>query len=238
MANSKIEWTQATWNPITGCSKVSNGCDYCYAQSMSKRLRYMGVEKYKNEFTPTTHEDILGLPLHWKKSKLIFVDSMGDLFHEKIPLKFIKKVFSVMKQASWHQFQVLTKRSERLVKVSTEIEWPLNVWMGVSVENQECTYRIGHLQAIKANIKFLSLEPLLGPIQDINLEGINWVIVGGESGQYARPIQEYWAIDIRNMCVNANIPFFFKQWGGKNKSKAGRLLQGKIWDQMPEVHTN
>lgn len=235
MAMTSIEWTQATWNPTTGCTKISPGCKYCYAERMSKRLRTMGVPKYANEFKLALHEETLALPLTWKRPKRIFVDSMSDLFHESVPLDFIQRVFLVMQQAYWHQFQVLTKRSERLLELDTEIRWPENVWMGVSVENEDFAFRINHLRAIGARVKFLSLEPLLGPLPDIDLTRINWVIVGGESGPGARPMLEDWVLDIRDQCIQAAVPFFFKQWGGVNKKRAGRELQGRIWEQAPDT---
>lgn len=234
MATSSIEWTQATWNPITGCTKISPGCKYCYAERMSKRLKAMGLAKYNHEFDLALHYQFLEVPIFWKKPRCIFVNSMSDLFHEQVPLEFIQKVFAVMKKASWHQFQVLTKRSERLLELDYLIDWPANVWMGVSVESQEYTFRIEHLSKIHACIKFVSLEPLLGPLRKLDTSKINWVIVGGESGPGSRPMLENWVIDIRDQCVEASVPFFFKQWGGVNKKKAGRKLQGDIWEQMPE----
>lgn len=234
MAISNIEWTQATWNPITGCTKTSPGCKNCYAERMSKRLKAMGLGKYSKEFNLALHDDTLNIPLTWTKPRIIFVNSMSDLFHEQVPLEFIQRVFEVMERASWHQFQVLTKRSKRLSELADLLEWPSNVWMGISVENQDYTYRIEHLAQTNAHIKFLSLEPLLGPLFALNLSGIDWVIVGGESGPGARPMLEEWIIDIRDQCLATNTPFFFKQWGGINKKKNGRLLQNKIWNQMPE----
>jgi protein gp37 len=233
MATTSIEWTQATWNPTTGCTKVSPGCKYCYAERMSKRLRGMKLEKYSNIFDLTLHETLLNMPLAWKKPKLIFVDSMSDLFHEKVPFDFILKVFSVIKKASWHQFQILTKRSERLLEFNSQIEWPKNAWMGVSIENQDYMYRVDHLRSTDAYIKFLSLEPLLGPLPSLYLANIDWVIVGGESGPKARPIREEWVVEIHNQCLQAKVPFFFKQWGGTKKKTSGRILQGKTWDEMP-----
>jgi protein gp37 len=233
MANSKIEWTQATWNPTTGCTKISLGCANCYAERMSGRLNAMGVEKYKNGFSLTIHQDTLEKPIRWKKPKLIFVDSMSDLFHENVPFDYIQKVFNVMKQAAWHQFQILTKRSKRMLDISNYLDWPSNVWMGVSVESQEYSYRIDRLNETRAAIKFLSLEPLLGPMPNIPLVGIDWVIVGGESGPGARPMKEEWVTSIRDMCISTNTPFFFKQWGGKNKKISGRSLQGITWSQIP-----
>jgi len=233
--NSAIEWTSSTWNPLTGCTKVSQGCKNCYAERMSKRLQAMGQANYKNGFKLTLHENVLDLPLQWKQPQLIFVNSMSDLFHEDVPLEFISKVFNTMKNASWHTFQVLTKRSKRLLELDKELEWPGNVWMGVSVENAELIHRIDSLRSTQAKTKFLSLEPLLGPLEHMNLSGINWVIVGGESGPYSRPIHQDWVRDIRDQCIRANVPFFFKQWGGTNKKKTGRSLDGRTWDEMPRA---
>ena len=233
MAKSSIEWTQVTWNPITGCTKISPGCKNCYAERMSRRLKAMGVEKYNKEFDLALHDYTLEAPLSWTKPKIVFVNSMSDLFHEEVPFEFIQRVFNVMKRASWHQFQVLTKRSKRLSELAIHLEWPSNVWMGVSVESQEYTYRIEKLVQTNAYIKFLSLEPLLGSLPSLDLSGIDWVIVGGESGPGARPLSEEWIIDIRDQCLATNTPFFFKQWGGINKKKNGRVLQNNTWDQMP-----
>ncbi len=233
MAQTSIEWTQSTWNPVTGCSKVSPGCKHCYAERMSKRLKAMGLAKYSNGFRVTLHDDALAIPLTWKKSRLVFVNSMSDLFHEQIPLSFIRKVFAVMHEANWHQFQVLTKRAERLLELDDKIDWPDNVWMGVSVENQDYEFRIDYLRKTNAHIKFLSLEPLLGHLPKLNLRNIDWVIVGGESGPSSRPIEKEWVRQIRDQCVAAHVPLFFKQWGGKNKKKAGRILDRRIWNQMP-----
>ena len=232
-AHSSIEWTESTWNPVTGCTKVSPGCAHCYAERIALRLQAMGHPNYVNGFKVTIHEHMLALPLRWKKPQMIFVNSMSDLFHEDVPLEFIQKVFDVMRRASWHIFQVLTKRSQRLLELNPEIDWPPNVWMGVSVENQDYIFRIEHLRQTNAHLKFLSLEPLLGPLPNLDLRGIDWVIVGGESGPGARPIKEEWVIDIRDQCHAANIPFFFKQWGGVRKKRAGRVLQGRTWDEMP-----
>mgnify|MGYP000268173817 CR=1 FL=1 len=232
-AHSSIEWTESTWNPVTGCTKVSPGCAHCYAERIALRLQAMGHPNYVNGFKVTIHEHMLALPLRWKKPQMIFVNSMSDLFHEDVPLEFIQKVFDVMRRASWHIFQVLTKRSQRLLELNPEIDWPPNVWMGVSVENQDYIFRIEHLRQTNAHLKFLSLEPLLGPLPNLDLRGIDWVIVGGESGPGARPIKEEWVIDIRDQCRAANIPFFFKQWGGVRKKRAGRVLQGRTWDEMP-----
>ncbi len=231
--HSGIEWTEATWNPLTGCNKISPGCKHCYAERMAKRLQAMGQSNYANGFKLTLHENAMEKPLAWKKPQVIFVNSMSDLFHKDVPVEFILEIFDVMHRAYWHTFQVLTKRAERLEVLSSQIEWPENVWMGVSVENEDYTYRIDHLRRAGAKTKFLSLEPLLGPLHQLNLSGIHWAIVGGESGPKARPMQEEWVIDIRNQCITAKVPFFFKQWGGINKKRAGRTLEGKLWNQTP-----
>lgn len=235
MARSAIEWTESTWNPLTGCSKVSSGCKHCYAERMAKRLQAMGQQNYVNGFKLTMHEHVLEKPLEWKTPQMVFVNSMSDLFHEKVPVDFIQKTFAVMSQAYWHQFQVLTKRAERLAELNPLIDWPQNVWMGVSVENQNYVSRIDCLRVTGARIKFLSLEPLLGPIHHLDLSGINWVIVGGESGPGARPILQEWVTDIRDQCISAQEPFFFKQWGGIHKKKAGRVLEGHVWNEMPPI---
>jgi protein gp37 len=231
---SSIEWTEATWNPATGCTKVSPGCKRCYAERMAKRLRAMGQPNYRNGFRLTLHEHMLELPLEWRRPRVIFVNSMSDLFHRDVPLEFIQRVFDVMVRASWHTFQVLTKRSERLAELATELRWPSNVWMGVSVESEKYQHRIDDLRRTGAAVKFLSLEPLLGPLPRLSLDGIDWVIVGGESGPRARPMQAAWVVDIREQCVGAGVPFFFKQWGGRNKKRAGRVLDGRTWDEMPQ----
>jgi len=234
--NSAIEWTEATWNPVTGCTKISPGCKYCYAERMAKRLQGMGQTNYVNGFELAMHRQVLHLPSKWKKPQTIFVNSMSDLFHEGVTLRFIQQVFNVMHQANWHRFQILTKRSERLLNLGDKLSWKTNIWMGVSVENEEYGYRIDHLRKTNAYLKFLSLEPLLGPIHNLNLKEIDWVIVGGESGPKARPMDPSWVIDIRNQCIRANVPFFFKQWGGFNKKKAGRELEGRTWDEMPQLN--
>lgn len=234
--HSSIERTEFTWNPVTGCTKVSQGFKHCYAERMARRLRAMRQPNYANGFQLTTHEHMLGLPLNWKKPQMIFVNSMSDLFHKDVPPEFIQKVFNVMFRASWHTFQVLTKRSRRLLEFDQEIDWPPNVWMGVSVEDSEYAFRIDRLRQTNANIKFLSLEPLLGPLPHLDLRGIDWVIVGGESGPRARPIKEEWVIDIRDQCLLVNVPFFFKQWGRVRKKRTGRVLQGRTWEEMPR-HT-
>ncbi len=232
--NSQIEWTQSTWNPVTGCTKISSGCAHCYAERMARRLKAMGQPNYRNGFRVTVHEHALELPLSWKKPQVIFVNSMSDLFHEDVPVDFILRVFDVMQQSHWHLFQVLTKRSGRLAELAPLLPWSGNVWMGVTVESAEHVDRIDGLRPVPAALRFLSLEPLLGPLPGLDLEGIDWVIVGGESGPGARPMAAAWALDIRDQCRRAGVPFFFKQWGGKNKKKAGRLLGGQTWDQMPE----
>ena len=234
MANgSKIEWTQATWNPVTGCTKVSPGCKHCYAERFSIRLQAMGVPQYRNAFSLTMHPESLQLPLRWKKPRRVFVNSMSDLFQENVPLDFIKRVFDVMVEASHHQFQVLTKRPELALEFADQLPWPDNVWLGTSVENALYVHRIRTLQKTPAKIRFLSVEPLLGPIPRLPLRGIHWVIVGGESGPGAREIQGSWVIQIRDQCRTKGIPFFFKQWGGVNKKRAGRSLDGRTWDEFP-----
>ncbi len=233
--SSSIEWTEATWNPLTGCTKVSPGCKYCYAERMSLRLQAMGQPNYVNGFSLALHEHMLSIPLHWKKPRRIFVNSMSDLFQNNVPLDFIKKVFAVMKEANQHQFQVLTKRSDRLLELDKNLDWRRNIWMGVSVENQKYAFRIDHLRQTRAHIKFLSLEPLLGPLNDLDLSGIDWVIVGGESGPKARPVDPAWVRDIRDQCLDAGVAFFFKQWGGKRKNKTGRKLDGRTWSEYPDA---
>ena len=230
---SKIEWTEKTWNPTTGCNKISQGCKNCYAEVMAKRLKAMEQPKYKNGFELTLHEDSLEIPYAWKKPQIIFVNSMSDLFHKDIPLEFIKKVFKVMNDCSHHTFQVLTKRGDILLEYSKELNWTNNIWVGVSVENQDVINRIDYLRKLNAHIKFLSLEPLLSPLPNLNLDNINWVIVGGESGFESRPMKKEWVQDIKSQCQKQNVPFFFKQWGGINKKKNGRILDNKTWDEMP-----
>jgi protein gp37 len=237
MAQSMIEWTEATWNPVTGCDKMSPGCDHCYAERLAIRLQAMGQPNYANGFEVTLQPHMLELPLRWKKPKSIFVNSMSDLFHHKIPESYIHDVFDVMRRASWHQFQVLTKRAKRLEALNESIDWPRNVWMGVSVETERYVYRIDHLRRTGAAVKFLSLEPLLGPLSHLNLNGIDWVIVGGESGPGARPMHVQWVRQIQKQCTHARVAFFFKQWGGVNKKRTGRLLDGKTWDAMPLLPT-
>lgn len=233
--NTAIQWTTSTWNPVTGCTKVSAGCLNCYADRMSRRLKAMGQPNYRNGFRVTVHEHVLPLPLQWKKPQTVFVNSMSDLFHRNVPRPFILKVFSVMGDAAWHTFQILTKRPERLVELDGVLRWRKNIWMGVTVEDKDNLYRIDHLRMSGACTKFLSLEPLLGPLGRLNLRDIDWVIVGGESGFGARPMDPSWVKDIRQQCVAKNVPFFFKQWGGVRKKDAGRELDGRTWDEMPRA---
>lgn len=235
MAQSSIEWTEMTWNPTTGCTKISAGCKHCYAEIMSKRLKAMGVEKYKDNFEVRTHLSALNIPYTWKHSKVVFVNSMSDLFHKDIPLDFIKKVFAVMNDNPQHVFQVLTKRAERLLELDKELKWTHNIWMGVSVENEKVKTRIDFLRKTKAKVKFLSLEPLIGPLPKLKLNKIDWVIVGGESGHNPRPMASEWVLDIQEQCKSKGVAFFFKQWGGKNKKANGRLLNGRTYDEMPEI---
>lgn len=231
---SKIEWTKYTWNPITGCTKISPGCKNCYAEKFALRLKTMGLYKYRNGFKITLHPQELSKPYFIKKPSLIFVNSMSDLFHENVPIEFIQQVFKVMNENKQHIFQILTKRPHILLKYDKDdlLRWSDNIWMGVSVENQDYIWRIEYLKQSKARIKFISFEPLLGPVCS-DLSGINWVIVGGESGPGARPLEAEWVRKIRDICIEKKIPFFFKQWGGKNKKKTGRILDGKIWEQFP-----
>jgi protein gp37 len=233
--NSSIEWTEATWNPVTGCTKISPGCKFCYAERMAKRLQAMGKEQYRNAFRLTLQPASLEIPLKWKRPRVIFVNSMSDLFHKDVPDEFIVKCFKVMEQASQHTFQVLTKRPERTAVLSSQVPWPKNVWMGTSVENAEYCWRISELQKVPAAVRFLSVEPLLGSIPKLPLAGIHWVIVGGESGPSAREMKKEWVTEIRDQCLAKRVPFFFKQWGGKNKKAAGRLLEGRDWDEMPQI---
>ena len=230
---SSIEWTEATWNPLSGCTKISPGCKHCYAERMAGRLQAMGQPNYANGFALTLHEKALELPLRWKKPQTIFVNSMSDMFHAKVPRRFILKAFDVMEKAYWHRFQVLTKRAERLAILSEQLPWAENIWMGVSVESESYMHRVDSLRQTEAAIKFLSLEPLLGPLNNLCLDGIDWVIVGGESGPGARSMNAEWVLSIRDQCVRASVPFFFKQWGGVWKKKFGRTLEGRTWDEMP-----
>ena len=236
-STSSIEWTEATWNPVTGCTRVSPGCARCYAERIAERFR--GTIAFPNGFDITLRHDRLELPLQWRRPRKIFVNSMSDLFHESVPLDFIESVFSTMRRAHWHQFQVLTKRSGRLRELAHKIGWPPNVWLGVSVENQRCVSRVDDLREVPAAVRFLSVEPLLGPVK-LDLSGIGWVIVGGESGPGARPMRIDWALSVRDQCTAAGVPFFFKQWGAhdeagvrRGKKAAGRVLDGRTWDQLP-----
>ena len=233
--STSIEWTDSTWNPVTGCTKISSGCANCYAERLALRLQSMGNPSYTNGFKVTLHEDALELPLKWKKPQTIFINSMSDLFHERIPMEFILRIFNVMHRANWHCFQILTKRSKRMLEVNSQLTWAPNIWMGVTVEDNIYISRIEHLKDTGAKVKFLSLEPLLGPIKNLHLKGIDWVIVGGESGPRARLMKKEWAVDIRNQCQSEKVPFFFKQWGGTNKKKAGRELEGRTWNEPPPL---
>jgi len=236
MSKSSIEWTELTWNPTTGCSKVSAGCKFCYAEVMTRRLKAMGQEKYKDGFKIVRiHPKTLEIPYTWKKPRTVFVNSMSDMFHEDVPLEYIKEIFKVMNDCSQHIFQVLTKRSERLLEVHKDLNWSNNIWMGVSVEDKRVTKRILHLRKTNAKVKFLSLEPLIGPLQKLNLKNIDWVIVGGESGFKPRVMKEEWVNEIITQCDSQSVLFFFKQWGGKNKKKAGRILNGRTYDEMPTL---
>lgn len=230
---SNIEWTESTWNPVTGCTKISPGCKHCYAERMALRLKAMGQRNYVNGFELTLQPEALAIPLRWKKPQTIFVNSMSDLFHKDVPTDFILQAFEVMARADWHRYQILTKRSDRLLELDSQLRWAPHIWMGVSVESEDYAFRIDHLRKTNALVKFLSLEPLLGALPDLDLQGIHWAIVGGESGPSSRPMPEDWVIDIRDQCKQSGVPFFFKQWGGVNKKRAGRLLDGRTWDEMP-----
>jgi protein gp37 len=239
-----IEWTQATWNPVTGCDRTSPGCDHCYALRLAARLKAMGQPHYQQDGDPATsgpgfgvtcHPDVVGLPLTWRQPRLVFVNSMSDLFHPAVPEEFILEVFAVMADAHQHTFQVLTKRSQRLRSMAKRLEWPPNVWMGVSVENARYRFRIDHLRTVPAKVRFLSIEPLIGPVGDLDLSGVHWVIAGGESGPKARAVDMAWVTDIRDQCVEAGVAFFFKQWGGRTPKAGGRLLEGIVWDEMPAL---
>jgi protein gp37 len=234
-SQSRIEWTNSTWNPVTGCNKVSPGCDHCYAERMARRLQGMGVSKYRNGFEVTVHPDVLEAPLKWKKPQIIFVNSMSDLFHEKVSVDYRKQIFDVMVRANWHIFQILTKRSKRLVRLAADLPWPSNVWMGVTCEAQPYQFRIDDLRKVPAAVRFLSLEPLLGPLPALDLREIHWAIVGGESGPGARPMSKEWVEQIQIQCREQQVPFFFKQWGGANKKAAGRTLNGQLYEEMPSL---
>ena len=232
---TSIEWTECSWNPITGCTKISEGCRNCYAARMAHRLKAMGNIRYENEFEVTIHEDLIDKPLHWKKPKRIFVNSMSDLFHKDIPDEVIIRIFQTMNKANWHTFQILTKRSDRLAALSKKINWTPNICMGVSIENKETIFRAEHLKNTNAAIKFISAEPLLESIDDIDLNGIDWLIVGGESGPCCRPLSEEWVVELQNLARKTNTAFFFKQWGGINKKKNGSKLRGKYYKEYPKV---
>lgn len=244
--HSGIEWTEATWNPTTGCDRVSPGCDNCYALTLAKRLKAMGSEKYQEDGDPRTsgpgfkltlHPEVLDLPRSWRQPRVVFVDSMSDLFHPEVPIDFIRRVFDVMAETPRHTYQILTKRSQRLRQLAPTLEWPANVWMGVSVETDKYRFRIEHLREVPASVRFLSLEPLLGPLPSLDLDGIHWVIVGGESGPSARPMSRVWVEEIRDQCLEAGVPFFFKQWGGRTPKAGGRILDGRVHDDMPDLAT-
>jgi protein gp37 len=234
-SKSTIEWTEMTWNPVTGCTKVSQGCKNCYANRMALRLKAMGASRYKDGFTPTIHEDLVDLPKRWRKPRTIFVNSMSDLFHEDIPDSFIKRVFATMAACPQHTFQVLTKRSKRLRKLGPTLSWPSNVWMGVSVENSSVLSRVLDLASVPAKVRFLSCEPLIGPLDNLPLKDIHWVIVGGESGPGSRPMHPQWVESIQAQCEDADVSFFFKQWGGVRKHRTGRTLNGRVFDDMPPL---
>ncbi len=242
--NSSIEWTEVTWNPVTGCDRVAAGCDNCYALALAKRLKAMGVDKYQNDGDPRTsgpgfdvtiHPSALDQPRKWRAPKVVFVNSMSDLFHARVPLSFVQDVFTVMAETPRHTYQVLTKRASRLARVADQLDWPSNVWMGVSVESFDAVDRIDHLRSVPAATRFLSCEPLLSALPNMNLDGVDWVIVGGESGPRARPMQPEWATDIRDQCDASGVDFFFKQWGGRTPKANGRQLEGQTWDQMPAL---
>jgi protein gp37 len=237
MGQSSIEWTEMTWNPTTGCNKLSTGCKFCYAEIMSKRLHAMGIEKYKDNFKLSIHPETLDIPYTWKKSKIVFVNSMSDLFHKEVPLNYIQQVFKVMNETPQHTYQVLTKRGDILAKYDKYLTWTPNIWMGVSVENEEVKDRIDFLRNTGAMIKFLSLEPLLSALPNLNLKNIDWVIVGGESGPKARSMEKEWVVDIKNQCKKSKVAFFFKQWGGVRKNLTGRELEGKTYDEFPIVNS-
>jgi protein gp37 len=241
---TSIEWTETTWNPVTGCDRTSPGCDHCYAMRLAGRLKAMGQAHYQVDGDPHTsgpgfgvscHEDIVEAPLRWRTPRLVFVNSMSDLLHPDVPDDFIRRVFATMTAASQHTFQVLTKRSRRLRELGPTIEWPANVWMGVSVENARYRFRISDLRQVSAAVRFLSIEPLIGPVGELDLSGIGWVIVGGESGPGARRLEYTWVAEVRDQCRDAGVPFFFKQWGGRTPKAGGRVLDGVVWDEMPEV---
>jgi protein gp37 len=231
--NSNIEWTNMTWNPVTGCTKVSQGCKNCYAERMAKRLKAMGVERYRDGFKVTLHEDLLEVPKKWKGSKLVFVNSMSDVFHEDVPIEFIQRMFKTMNECPQHTFQLLTKRSERVKELGSQLDWGENIWMGVSVEDERVMHRVDDLREVPAQVRFLSCEPLIGPLSSLQLDGIHWVIAGGESGPRSRPMEREWVEEIREKCEDASVAFFFKQWGGVRKDLTGRQLNGQTYDEFP-----
>jgi len=232
-ASSKIEWTDATWNPVTGCTKVSQGCKYCYAQRFAERFRGISGHPFEQGFDLRLWPERLEMPLHWKEPRRIFVNSMSDLYHERVPTAFIRRAFDTMNLARWHTFQILTKRARRLGQLALELNWSPNIWQGVSIENMDVAWRADELRRVPASVRFLSLEPLLGPLDDLDIGGIHWVIVGGESGPHARPMNKEWVRALRAKCRREAVPFFFKQWGGVQKSRTGRVLDGRTWDGMP-----
>jgi protein gp37 len=235
MARTSIEWTESSWNPVTGCSKISEGCAHCYAERIAVRLQAMGQPRYRNGFQVTLHPDIIELPLHWQKPRSIFVNSMSDLFHKAVPDSFVDSVFSTIEKADWHVFQILTKRVERLAALDRTRDWPRNIMIGVTVESAETADRIDVLRTTSAPLKFVSFEPLIGLVGQVDLRGIDWIIVGGESGPGARPMEEAWVLDLKRQARRFDIPFFFKQWGGPFKKRRGRMLQGRFWDERPVV---
>lgn len=241
---SRIEWTQATWNPTTGCDRTSPGCDNCYALTLARRLKAMGLQKYQEDGDPRTsgpgfgltlHPDSLDVPRRWRAPRTVFVDSMSDLFHHDVPLGYIRDVLSVIQETPRHSYQLLTKRSKRLAAVADELDWPANLWMGVSVETMRYAFRIDHLRQVPAAIRFVSAEPLLGPLPALDLTGIHWLIAGGESGQGARPMKMAWALDLRDQCQRTDVAFFFKQWGGRTAKSGGRELEGRTYDELPHA---
>lgn len=236
--HSSIEWTDSTWNPVTGCTKVSPGCKHCYAETFAERWRGTPGHPYEQGFDLKLWPERLGTPLTWKSPRMIFVNSMSDLFHDKVPIQFIKKIFSTMQEAHWHTFQILTKRADRLANLAQELPWPQNVWMGVSVESEQYLWRIDSLRTVPSKVRFISFEPLLSPIENADLSNIHWAIIGGESGPGARPMEPQWVLKIRDLCLKKNVAFFFKQWGGVRKKKTGRILDGRTWDQMPASSPN
>ncbi len=243
---SSIEWTEATWNPTTGCDRISRGCDHCYALTLAKRLKAMGNAKYQTDGDPRTsgagfgvavHPDTLTLPLRWRQPRIVFVNSMSDLFHARVPDEFILRVFAVMQATPRHTYQVLTKRSPRLRRLAPRLPWPTNVWMGVSVEDDDHVRRVNDLRHVPAAVRFISAEPLLGPLPSLDLEGVDWLIAGGESGHRARPVDASWVADLRDACTDAKVAFFFKQWGGRTPKAGGRDLEGRTWDALPLAHS-